>query len=76
MALNRRVGRFAAAVAGGGVVWGIGHVLSAWRRGDEALEESRRLAERQAVAQDRLSQELAEINGRVAAIQRLLEDSV
>ncbi|SDM86967.1 hypothetical protein [Allokutzneria albata] len=57
-------------------MWGIGYVLSSWRRGDEALVESRRLAERQAVAQDRLGRELAEINGRVAAIQRLLEDSV
>ncbi len=55
---------------------GIGRVLAAWRGGDRELAESRRLAERQAVADDRLGRELAEINGRVAAIQRLLEDSV
>ncbi|WP_168201047.1 hypothetical protein [Allokutzneria sp. NRRL B-24872] len=58
------------------MVLGIGRVLAAWRGGDRELAESRRLAERQAVADDRLGRELAEINGRVAAIQRLLEDSV
>ncbi|MFB9903351.1 hypothetical protein [Allokutzneria oryzae] len=57
-------------------MWVIGRVLSAWRRGDEALAESRRLAERQAVAHARLREEMAEINGRVTAIQRLLEDSI
>ncbi|GAA4024829.1 hypothetical protein GCM10022247_56560 [Allokutzneria multivorans] len=57
-------------------MWGFGRVLAAWRGGDQELVESRRLAERQAVAADRLGRELAEINSHVAAIQRLLEDSV